>query len=111
MRILVVRPQVEAEIIDAYRYYENSRAGLGKAFVNAVVIAVDGIVRTPLAHPLLYGKKRRVFVRGFPYSIYYEVLTARIRITSIIHHRRHPRRWQRPGMSTAAVGQSRDKKR
>jgi plasmid stabilization system protein ParE len=111
MRVLVFRPEVEAEILDACRYYENSRAGLGKAFENAVNVAFDRIVTGPLAPSSVDEEIRRVFVRGFPYGIYYEVLPALIRVVAVVHKRRHPRRWQRRKMITMAVGQSRERKR
>jgi plasmid stabilization system protein ParE len=111
MRILVFRLGAEAEILDACRYYENSRAGLGKAFANAVSIALDRIVRAPLAPACVEDEIRRVFVRRFPYAVLYEVSPARIRVVSVLHNRRHPRRWQRLKMRTMAVGQSRDRKR
>lgn len=111
MRILVFRPDVEAEILDACRYYENSRAGLGKAFENAVKLAFEAIVRAPLAPACVDEGTRRVFVRGFPYSVYYEMLPTCIRVLAVAHQRRHPRRWQRRKMSAVAVGQSRDRKR
>jgi toxin ParE1/3/4 len=111
MRTLAFRPEVEAEILDAYRYYENSRAGLGKAFKDAVKIAVDRSVRAPLAFARVDEEIRRVLVRGFPYSVFYEVLPAYVRVVAILHNRRHPRRWQRRKMSEMAVDQSRVRKR
>jgi toxin ParE1/3/4 len=113
MRHLVFRPRAEAEIRDARRTYEQSRTGLGKAFAEAVDIAVDGIVRNPLLHARVFGETRRVFVRGYPYQIFFRVTGARIVVVAVMHDRQHPRRWQRRAclVGEPTLTQSRERKR
>jgi len=54
-RAPLFRPQAEAEALEAHRWYEASRAGLG-AEVDA---AVARIVEPPLAFPRVRGNTRR----------------------------------------------------
>ena len=69
---LVFRPQAEAELLDARRWYDEQHAGLGESLVEAVSIAVMSIVQNPLAYPLVRGDTRRALVRRFPYAIYFQ---------------------------------------
>jgi toxin ParE1/3/4 len=95
MHPLVFRREAEAEVLDAYFYYQQARSGLGKAFVEAVESAVVRIERTPLLHPRVLDDMRRSLLRRFPYAVYYEVLLGHVEVVSILHTRRDPRRWQR----------------
>jgi plasmid stabilization system protein ParE len=95
MRPLEFRSRAEDEILDAYRWYQQSRYGLGKAFADAVESAIARIVRIPFVHPCVDEETRRAPVHDFPYAIYYEVLLTHIDVVSITHTRRNPRRWQR----------------
>jgi plasmid stabilization system protein ParE len=68
---LVLRPQAEAELLDARDWYEDQRPGLGGAFAAEVDRALAGILQAPLAGPRVQGEIRRVLVRRFPYAIYF----------------------------------------
>ena len=91
---LVFRPQAESELLDARRWYEERRPGLGRAFATAVAEAVAGIVENPLAYPRVHGETRRALVRRFPYAIYFRVLADELVVLAVMHGRRLPRRWQ-----------------
>ena len=91
---LVLRPQAEAELLDARDWYEEQHAGLGGAFVTEVDMVLARIVQAPLAYPLVQGETRRALVRRFPYAIYFHAMSDEIVVLGVIHGRRHPRRWQ-----------------
>ncbi|MBI3079345.1 MAG: type II toxin-antitoxin system RelE/ParE family toxin [Deltaproteobacteria bacterium] len=91
---LVFRPQAESELLDARRWYEERRLGLGRAFAMAVDEAVAGIVENPSAYPRVHGETRRALVRRFPYAIYFRVLPDEVIVLAVMHGRRLPRRWQ-----------------
>jgi len=91
---LVLRPQAEAELLDARDWYEDQRPGLGAAFTTEVEMVLARIVQTPLTYPRVQGNIRRALVRRFPYVIYYHAMSDEIVVLGFIHGRRHPRRWQ-----------------
>jgi len=45
---LVLRPQAEAELLDARDWYEDQRPGLGGGFATEVDRALAGILQAPL---------------------------------------------------------------
>jgi plasmid stabilization system protein ParE len=91
---LVLRPQAEAELLDARDWYEEQRAGLGGDFATEVDMVLARIVQAPLAYPRVQGETRRALVRRFPYAIYFHATSDEIVVLGVIHGRRHPRRWQ-----------------
>jgi plasmid stabilization system protein ParE len=91
---LVLRPQAEAELLDARDWYEDQRPRLGEAFALEVDRVLARIVQAPLAYPRISGDTRRALVRRFPYAIYFHALPEEIVVLGVIHSRRHPRHWQ-----------------
>jgi len=91
---LVLRPQAEAELLDARDWYADQRPGLGGAFATEVDRTLARIVQAPLTHPRVQGETRRALVRRFPYAIYFHAMPDEIVVLAVIHGRRHPRRWQ-----------------
>ena len=83
-----------AEAIDAFRWYEEQRPGLGRVFRSALGAAIARIRRNPLAYPELRREMRRSLVDRFPYIILYRVVEDVIVIVGVVHGRRSPRRWQ-----------------
>jgi len=53
IRRLVVRAEAEGDLLDAARWYERRRPGLGQAFVLSVDAALASIVESPLSFPVL----------------------------------------------------------
>ncbi len=91
---LVFRPQAEAELLEARRWYNEQLAGFGETFAAAVDSTITGIVRNPLVYPRIHGDMRRALVKRFPYAVYFHVLPEELVVLAVMHGRRHPRRWQ-----------------
>jgi plasmid stabilization system protein ParE len=91
---LVLRPQAEAELLDARDWYEDQRPGLGSTFAAEVDRALSAVLQAPLAYPRVQGEIRRVLARRFPYAIYFRAMSDEIVVLAVIHGRRHPRHWQ-----------------
>jgi toxin ParE1/3/4 len=89
-----VRREAELDLIDAYCWYEERRAGLGAAFLLSVEAAVALIRRFPESHPNVHKDVRRVLTRRFPYGVFYVVERERIVVIAVFHAKRDPRRWQ-----------------
>lgn len=95
MQPLILRPEAEAEVEEAYRWYEERSAGLGTEFIRVVDAALEPIRRQPDLYPVKYKNARQVVLRRFPYSLYYIIQPdASIEVTSCFHTSRNPRRWR-----------------
>jgi plasmid stabilization system protein ParE len=86
------RPQAEAEALEARRWYEARRAGLGDEFGAEVDAAVARIVEHPLAFPRVRGETRRAVLRRFPYALYFRMTDNSV-VVLAVHGRQDPSRW------------------
>jgi len=87
---LEYHPLTTSELNDARNFYNEKVSGLGVSFRTEVLSKIKNISENPLVHPDIRGV-RRAFLKRFPYSIIYRVISkSRVRILSIRHHRRHP---------------------
>jgi plasmid stabilization system protein ParE len=91
---LAFHPDVHADVDDAYRWYEQQRAGLGDDFLAAIEEVFRRIQNTPEAHQTVYQDVRRGFPRRFPYGVYYRVHPDRVEVVAVYHSRRDPKGWQ-----------------
>ncbi len=91
---LVVRPEAEAEFLEAQVWYESRREGLGARFAVAVDASVAKVLAAPLAFPRVRGDIRRSLIMTFPYAMYYQIVANEVVILAIMHGRRHPRLWR-----------------
>jgi plasmid stabilization system protein ParE len=89
-----VEPEAEAELNEAFQWYESRVAGLGGEFTRAVRAVFAMIDRNPEQFGRVQGEIRRAVVRRFPYAIYYVVDPEQISVIAFVHTRGHPRRWQ-----------------
>lgn len=91
---LIVRPEAETDIADAYHWYEHQRGGLGDEFLLRVEAALESIRFNPDLIPPLFKEIRRKLLRRFPYGVFYISTAAHISVLAVIHCKRHPRHWQ-----------------
>ena len=92
-RDLIIRSKAEAELVDAFNWYENQVSGLGSDYLNTVDAALSGIQRNPAVHPIVHGKVRRCLVRRFPYAIFYLIEPTKIIVLAVFHVRQNPTDW------------------
>lgn len=64
-RRLIIRPEAEADLREAYAWYEEQRPGLGDEFLRAVDDCLAAIRRYPMMHPLVHREARRALARRF----------------------------------------------
>lgn len=91
---LIIRPEAEFDIQDAFEYYEAQSSGLGSEFVRAIDACLSGIGRNPQAYPVVYKQARRALIRRFPYGILYVINQDVIVVLACFHGRRNPKTWQ-----------------
>ncbi len=81
-------------MIEAARYYEARRLGLGKSFLDQVEIAEKQILEAPERFSPIGGRFRRFRLRRFPYGIVYAVEEDGIFVAAVMHLRRRPGYWE-----------------
>jgi len=92
---LLIRPEAEAEIAEAFDYYAAAAEGLGDSFLRAVEACLAAIERSPAQYALAHKNVRRALLRRFPYSVFYVVEQEQIVVLACFHARRDPKQWQR----------------
>ena len=89
----LIEPEAEAEIEAAAAWYQTEAPGLGNEFARAVLAAVAVLGRNPHACALVYGNVRRIHLRRFPFSLFYEIDADQIAVTACLHQHRDPHDW------------------
>ncbi|MCB9615550.1 MAG: type II toxin-antitoxin system RelE/ParE family toxin [Sandaracinus sp.] len=90
--------EARLELLDAARWYGDQDVALRQSFLDAVDEAIERARRlaphlgiAPGTDPEL--RIRRVFVRRFPYSLYFVELPTHLRVLAFAHARRRPIDW------------------
>lgn len=90
--------EAEADINEAFAWYERKGQGLCDEFVRCLDACVAKIERNPLLYPVEHRKMRRALVRRFPYEVLYEIEEDEIVVYAVYHCARDPKGWKRrPG--------------
>ena len=93
-RTIIIRPEAEQDIREAYSWYETQMSGLGANFLLRIDAALSSVQRNPRQYPLIHQEVRRCLVRRFPYGILFLVDDKRIIVLAVFHAKRNPRSWQ-----------------
>jgi toxin ParE1/3/4 len=92
---IIFRPGAQAEMREAYAWYEEREPGLGSDFMRCIDACLQLIRRHPEIFPATHKNIRQGVVRRFPCSIFYISAKEKIVVLSIFHSLREPKRWQR----------------
>lgn len=90
---LIIRPETEADIADAFDWYEARVCGLGAEFLLVLDAIFNSITRDHLIYPVVHKNVRRALTRRFPYAVFFIVEDNKIVVLSVFHVRRSPRIW------------------
>ena len=90
---VTLRRRAEADLDDAFAWYEAVQGGLGTAFALAAAECIERVRDHPEAFPLDRANTRRATLHRFPYHLFYVVRSDRILVIAIYHARRRPRRF------------------
>lgn len=93
--ILVVHREAEADVDEAFRWYEARRVGLGREFVDEVDGAFARALEAPSTFPVAYRGLRRLVLKRFPYVVYFRELDDEVQVFGVLHGRRDRRRLRR----------------
>jgi len=87
--IAAARQEFLAEIA----YYNEEKPGLGASFVAAVEDAVARALAFPLAGTPSVANTRKIFLKGFPFTLFYRPESDGIVIFAVSHQARRPNYW------------------
>ena len=90
---LIIAPEAQQDVDEAYYWYENRRLGLGEEFLGCVDACIQAIRRMPELHAKVHEEYRRALVRRFPYAIFYEYTGGKVTVYGIFHASRDPKKW------------------
>lgn len=91
---VIFEAAAQAEIAEAFGWYEQKSYGLGGDFLRVIAAAEEQLSRSPEAYPPTRLRFRRVLLRKFPYALHFELLSGeRVSVLACLHHRRNPSRW------------------
>jgi plasmid stabilization system protein ParE len=90
---LIIRPEAEADIAEAFDWYETRVPGLGSEFVLVLDALFNSILRNHLIYPTVYKTVRRALTRRFPYAVFFITEETKVVVLSIFHVKRSPRIW------------------
>jgi plasmid stabilization system protein ParE len=91
---LIVAPEVELDLTEAYAWYESRRVGLGEEFLSAVDASMERIRREPATYARVHEEYRRALIRRFPYAIFFESAETTVTVYALFHTSRDPEKWQ-----------------
>ncbi len=91
---LIISPETELDLEDAFVWYESQDNGLGSEFVRSIDNCMSSIGRNPMSYAIVYQEARRALVRRFPYSIFYLVENDTVFVIGCFHSKRNPDDWQ-----------------
>ncbi len=94
-RKLIIRPEAEKDLQEAYSWYEKQSKDLGADFILCVDAALALIQRSPELYVQVYKNIRRALTHRFPYTIFYTVGVDTIIVLAVLHVKRNPEHWQK----------------
>jgi len=93
-RELIIRPEAECEIVEAYDWYEACLQGLGADFLLSIDAILHAVARNPKQYPVVHKDIRRALARRFPYEVFFLDKGSRVIVLAVFHARRNPGDWQ-----------------
>ncbi len=91
---VMIRPEAESDIEDAYKWYESQRKGLGEDFLLCIEEALSRASRNPAVYSVVYKEVRRVLIRRFPFGVFFLEDETNISVLAVLHARRNPKTWK-----------------
>jgi len=91
---VVLLPAAEEEASEAFRWYFERSALAADAFREELTGAIDSLAKKPGMWPPDDDSIRRLVLRHFPFTVFYEVAGKTVTVFAVAHQRRRPGYWQ-----------------
>ncbi len=95
MRELLIRPEAEADVQEAWRWYHTRSPLTATRFLDTLEALLQVVQEQPQSFRTVRGALHRALLPRFPFAVYFDVEADRIRVVAVLHVRRRPRRWRR----------------
>lgn len=95
MTPLRFRPEVVADLAEAWDWYEGRCSGLGDEFLAAVERCNEGISSNPALFATVHRSVRRALLGRFPFAVFFVVGDDAVTVLAVLHARRDPSVWQK----------------
>ncbi len=92
--LVIIQPEAELDLDEAYEYLEGQQIGLGFELLAEIADAITVLEETPFLFQKNHDEKRRFFLQRFKYNLIYKVVNANVYILAIIYGNRNPSRWE-----------------
>ncbi len=89
---VIIRPNAEADLSEAWAWYESQRPGLGDECMIEIRTAIRQLETDPKRRPFYYRDFRRLLTRRFPYKLFYRIENGRVIVFRILHAKREHQR-------------------
>ena len=89
---VIIRPNAETDLREAWLWYESQRAGLGDELLIIIRAAIRRLETDPERRPFYYRDFRRLLTHRFPYKLVYRVEGERVIVFRILHAKREHQR-------------------
>jgi len=86
-------PEARLEYLEAARFYESRRPGLGVAFTREIETVIERILEAPDHWRIIEQDVRRCLTHIFPYGILYTIEEDFVLIIAVAHGSRKPGYW------------------
>jgi plasmid stabilization system protein ParE len=94
LRNLIILPEAEQDVAQAYTWYEEQEFGLGEEFLRCVDACIQFIRRNPEMYQVAHESYRRAVVRRFPYVVFYEHSDTIVTVYAVFHCSQDPKKWR-----------------
>jgi len=94
MTAILFDPDARREFLEAVRFYEDRRLGLGLSFRQLIEAGLQQISEAPFRYRVIRAPFRRYVLLKFPYSIIYTIEPDHLRVIAVAHNKRKPGYWQ-----------------
>ena len=91
---LSVRQEAEADVLEAFNYYESCRENLGSDLMLCIEESFARISKNRFQYKPIHKNVHRALVRRFPYGIYYVIIEKDVSVIGVVHARKNPASWQ-----------------
>jgi plasmid stabilization system protein ParE len=91
---LIIAPEAQQDVDEAYSWYEDRRPGLGEEFLDCVDACIQVVLRMPELYAKAHLDYRRALVRRFPYAVFYEYTGGKVIVYGIFHASLDPQKWR-----------------
>jgi plasmid stabilization system protein ParE len=89
---VIIPPNAEADLQQAWEWYESQRAGLGDELLIEIRSAIRLLEVDPECRSLYYRDFRRLITHRFPYKLFYHIEAGQVIVFRILHARREHKR-------------------